>query len=228
VRYTFTVALTDGVRLRRTTTAQQLADQLSERILSGAAAPGHRLRESAIATELGVARNTVREAVRLLELAGLVHYEVNRGAVVVNPTPETLHELYASRAVLELAGVRAATAAGLGPVEAAYDRLAQVAHTADATRIVPADLGFHAAIVGLLGNARIDSFYGQLARELHFYLMFLMTHDDAFTDPAVILTDHRTILEALQVGATDVAAAETIAHLDRNEARALTALDAGH
>ena len=66
----------DGIVLRRSTTAQQVADALSERILAGAFPPGDRLRESAIATELGIARNTVREAVRILQLGGLVRRDL--------------------------------------------------------------------------------------------------------------------------------------------------------
>ena len=95
----------DGMVLRRLTTAQQVADGLSERILAGAFGPGDRLRESAIATELGVARNTVREAVRILELSGLVRYEVGRGAVVISPTPENVEALYTARERLETAAV---------------------------------------------------------------------------------------------------------------------------
>jgi DNA-binding GntR family transcriptional regulator len=87
----------DGFALRRSTTAQQVADGLSERILTGAFAPGDRLRESAIATQLGVARNTIREAVRILERGGLVRYEVNRGAVVISPTPANVDALSQAR-----------------------------------------------------------------------------------------------------------------------------------
>lgn len=78
------------IKLRRTTTAQQVADGLSELIMSGRFEPGTRLRESAIAAELGVSRNTVREAVRVLQLGGLVRHEVNRGAVVITPTSENV------------------------------------------------------------------------------------------------------------------------------------------
>jgi len=210
----------DGLSLRRTTTAQQLADALSDRILSGAIAPGQRMRESAIAAELGVARNTVREAVRILELAGLVRHEVNRGAVVVSPTPETLDELYESRVVLEVAAIRSATDPDrLDTVEKAYARLVDVADSRDAGRVVPADLEFHAAIVSLLNNRRILVFYEQLTRELHFYLMYLMAHDHEFDDPAAIIGDHHDIFEALRAGDLDRAATVASDHLERNKAR---------
>jgi DNA-binding GntR family transcriptional regulator len=221
------MALIDGLSFRRTTTAQQLADGLSERILSGAIAPGRRMRESAIAAELGVARNTIREAVRILEIAGLVRCEVNRGAVVVSPTPDALRELYACRAVLEVAGIRATgSPERLGAVERAFDRLVEATDSRDAGRIVPADLDFHGAIVALQGNSRIQGFYQQLSRELHFYLMYLMARDSVFQDPSAIIDDHRVILDALLAGELDRAAAETIKHLDLNEARVLAALDA--
>jgi DNA-binding GntR family transcriptional regulator len=115
----------DGMVLRRSTTAQQLADGLSERILAGAFAAGDRLRESAIATELGVARNTVREAVRMLELSGLVRYEVNRGAVVISPTPERVDALYTARERLETAAVsRVPKSDQLAAISEAFDALA--------------------------------------------------------------------------------------------------------
>ena len=112
----------DGMVLRRSTTAQQVADGLSERILAGAFGPGDRLRESAIATELGVARNTVREAVRILELSGLVRYEVGRGAVVISPTPQNVEALYTARERLETAAVsRVPTREQLTAISEAFD-----------------------------------------------------------------------------------------------------------
>jgi len=165
VRYTSTVMLTEGLSFRRTRTAQQLADGLSERILSGSIAPGQRLRESALAEALGVARNTVREAMRILEIGGLVRHEVNRGAVVISPTPETLEELYESRVVLESTALLSTTKPEqIEEVEKAYARLLDVASSRDARQIVSADLALHGAIVGMLNNSRIESFYKQLSR----------------------------------------------------------------
>src|SRR3954465_15720146 len=127
----------DGIELRRSTTAQQVADALSERILAGAFPPGDRLRESAIATELGIARNTVREAVRILQLGGLVRHEVNRGAVVISPTAENVDALYTARERLETAAVsRTATPAQLTAITDAFERLAEATETHEAGRIV--------------------------------------------------------------------------------------------
>src|SRR3712207_2196188 len=131
-RYPRGMSALDGMVLRRSTTAQQLADGLSERILTGAFAAGDRLRESAIATELGVARNTLREAVRMLELRGLVRYEVNRGAVVISPTPERVDALYTARERLETAAVsRDAKPGQLAAISEAFAALARAADSHD-------------------------------------------------------------------------------------------------
>lgn len=210
----------DGIVLRRSTTAQQVAEGLSERILDGAFAPGDRLRESAIASELGIARNTVREAVRILELGGLVRYEVNRGAVVISPTPESVDALYTARERLETAAVsHPAAPEHMEAVVAAFDALTSVVESRDARRIVETDLAFHAAIVALLGSSRLDKFYAELTLELRFYLMVLSVEDREFENPDRLLAEHRAILDAVRSGDTDRAIDEVRAHIRTNALR---------
>lgn len=210
----------DGAVLRRTTTAQQLADLLLERILAGAFRPGDRLRESAIAAELGVARNTVREAVRILELGGLVRHEVNRGAVVIPLTVESLDAVYTARERLETAAVaRPVSEAEIAGLEVAYDALAHAVQTRDVARIVEADLAFHAAIVALLGSSRLSRFYADLTQELRFYLTVLSVADREHENPEALLAEHRTILDAIGSGDPGAAVRAVRAHVEVNAAR---------
>lgn len=210
----------DGLVIQRVTAAQQVADGLSERILSGRIAPGSRLRESAIATELRVARNTVREAVRLLELSGLVRYEVNRGAVVITPTVETVDALYAARAALEVAAIRTPPSpAHLQAVQDAFDRLRAATETHDVSQIVKIDLELHKSIVAMLNSTRIDEFYGELTRELHYYLSVLSVEDREYDRPEVVISSHEKIVTAIASGDPERAVQEVTAHLDRNAAR---------
>jgi DNA-binding GntR family transcriptional regulator len=210
----------DGMVLRRSTTAQQLADGLSERILAGAFAAGDRLRESAIATELGVARNTVREAVRMLELSGLVRYEVNRGAVVISPTPERVDELFTARERLETAAVsRVLASEQRAAIGEAFDALVRAADSHDARRIVDKDLAFHTAIVALLDSTRLDEFYAELTRELRFYLMVLSVEDREFESPDVLLAEHEAIVSAIRSGDSARAVREVRAHIETNAQR---------
>ncbi|GLY47937.1 GntR family transcriptional regulator [Lentzea sp. NBRC 102530] len=200
----------DGLEVRRTTTAQQLADGLSERIMAGAFGPGDRLRESAIAAELGVARNTIREAVRILELTGLVRYEVNRGAVVIAPTAEKIEALYTARERLETAAlVRTPRPEQLAAITEAFDALCDAA-TNDPSAIVDRDLAFHQAIVALLDSTRLDEFFASLTQELRFYLTVLAKDETADE----VIAEHRAILDAVRLGDRDRAVAEIHAHVE--------------
>lgn len=80
--------------------AEQIAARLSERILSGAYAPGQRIMEQGVAAEFAVSRGPVREALRLLEKEGLVIILARRGAQVTNPTIEEVNEIFDIRAML--------------------------------------------------------------------------------------------------------------------------------
>ena len=206
--------------LRRSTTAQQVADGLSQQIMAGAFTAGDRLRESALAAELGVARNTMREAVRILELSGLVRYEVNRGAVVISPTPEKVDALYTARERLEsLAAAQVPTPEQLAVINAAFDDLVAATQSREAPLIVEKDLAFHAAIVAMLGSSRIDDFYAELTRELRFYLVVLSVQDREFEHPESVLREHQPIVDALRAADPDRAVAEVRAHINRNAAR---------
>jgi DNA-binding GntR family transcriptional regulator len=79
----------------------RLAAEIQSRVLSGEIATGTRLRQESLASEFGVSRTPVREALRQLQSSGLVAVEPNRGAVVRGPSPREIREAYAVRAELE-------------------------------------------------------------------------------------------------------------------------------
>ena len=100
--------------------AEQIAAQLAERILTGAATPGQRIMEQAVAAEFAVSRGPVREALRLLEKDGLVTILPRRGAQVTNLSIAEVKEIFDIRAALN--GLR--------------DR--QIAEDPERSRILPA------------------------------------------------------------------------------------------
>jgi DNA-binding GntR family transcriptional regulator len=79
----------------------RLAATIQSRVLSGEIPTGMRLRQETLASEFGVSRTPVREALRKLESSGLVLVEPNRGAVVRGPSARDVREAYAVRAELE-------------------------------------------------------------------------------------------------------------------------------
>ena len=87
----------------------RLAATIQARVLSGEFASGSRLRQESLATEFGVSRTPVREALRKLQAAGIVQLEPRRGARVRGPSAREVREAYEVRAELE--GLAAALAA---------------------------------------------------------------------------------------------------------------------
>jgi DNA-binding GntR family transcriptional regulator len=88
----------------------RLAATIQARVLSGEFASGSRLRQESLATEFGVSRTPVREALRKLQAAGIVQLEPRRGARVRGPSAREVREAYQVRAELE--GLAAGLAAG--------------------------------------------------------------------------------------------------------------------
>jgi DNA-binding GntR family transcriptional regulator len=88
----------------------RLAATIQARVLSGEFASGSRLRQESLATEFGVSRTPVREALRKLQAAGIVQLEPRRGARVRGPSAREVREAYEVRAELE--GLAASLASG--------------------------------------------------------------------------------------------------------------------
>lgn len=76
-------------------------NKIREDILDGRYKQHEELREAAIGIELGVSRTPVREALRQLELEGLVNIVPNKGAYVTGITPKDVRDIYMIRARLE-------------------------------------------------------------------------------------------------------------------------------
>lgn len=87
--------------LARRTLTDAAADALRDRILAGRLRAGAPLRQAALATELGVSRIPLREALNRLEAEGLVTLEPHRGAVVAELPLDDVVELFELRAMLE-------------------------------------------------------------------------------------------------------------------------------
>jgi DNA-binding GntR family transcriptional regulator len=207
----------EGIAIRRVSTASQVADAMTDLILRGEIKSGEHLRENALVTSLGVSRNTVREAVRLLEQSGLVHHEFNYGAVVIKPSIDDLTDLYRVRLHLEVAAVGIkAKPEQIAIVRAAYDALRDEAHGRDPREIVLKDLAFHASIVDLLGSKRLSATFAQIMVELRFYLQVLSFEDREYDRPEALIQEHRAIMDMIEAGDTHRAAEAVSGHVEAN------------
>lgn len=163
------LVLPEAPRLDRPSAADLAAERLRTWIICGDLAPGTRLPEEQLCDALGVSRNTLRESFRLLGHERLVVHELNRGVFVRTLTAADVTDLYLVRELAELAGVRAARAAGAPLVQRVEDAVAagtEAARAEDWSAFATADLGFHQALAALAGSARIDELMGRLLAEL--------------------------------------------------------------
>ncbi|MFF0205449.1 GntR family transcriptional regulator [Streptomyces sp. NPDC005017] len=158
----------DRVLLGRTSTAERVADILRSRIAEGCFPPGTRLSEDSIGGALGVSRNTLREAFRLLTHERLLVHELNRGVFVRVLTAEDVEDIYRTRALVECAVVR-----GLGEPPYALDGLAEAVAQGrragaedDWKALGTANIRFHQELVALARSPRTDELMRGVFAEL--------------------------------------------------------------
>jgi DNA-binding GntR family transcriptional regulator len=202
----------ERISLNRQSTAQQVASILSRMIFDGVLRAGEPLRESALATSIGVSRNTLREAVRILERGALVTYEVNRGSIVTQPKREAVAELYLARGVIETAAARRKpTSKDLERLAIAMGELrraAEVRPTVDIDGLVVADLGFHKAIAAMLGSQRLSALHDELCTELRFYVLAMSVASREYEKPEQVVREHEEMFSA--IAGDDRAKAEAV------------------
>jgi DNA-binding GntR family transcriptional regulator len=207
-----------GFNIKRVSTADQVATLLRERILCGDFKPGTPLREAALASLIGVSRNSLREALRILIQEGLVRHTVHRGISVTQLDPDDIGEIYRLRRLLEGLAVESAQPdeeelAGLAD---AADQLEQAAQAHDWPKLVELDIRFHRLLVGLLGSERLDAFYSNLVSELRLGLVML---DRASPDFIQMSSEHRKFVKLLAAGRHKDCARALDAHLAETERR---------
>jgi len=214
-----------GAAIQRQSTTEQAAAALREVILSGEIPPGTPLREAALATELGVSRNTVREAGRLLGGEGLVRHQMNRGIVVAEITAADIRDIYAARAAIETAAAQALTAhrdpAIYQRLESLVGQIEDAFAQGDAAGVLDADRLFHATLVAAARSPRLSGFHAQLQQEQRLALSLAERSSRALGRTA---DDHRALLDALR-GSPAEAKAQVSTHLQAGAAELLRLRD---
>jgi DNA-binding GntR family transcriptional regulator len=204
-----------------------VAQALRTAILDGALKPATPLREAEVAQSLGVSRNTVREAVRLLVNQGLATHHMHRGGAVVQLDARDVADIYRVRRVLELRAIASADAdpERLAGLDAALGELGQAARSNDPQLLVEKDIRFHREIVALLGSRRLNDFFANIQSEVHLCLAIISTVDSEYLRADTIVAEHRHIYDLLAAGDKDAAQKALRRHLDVNEARLKQIID---
>ena len=146
---------------------------LRQAILSGQLQPGERLMEIHLAKQLGVSRTPVREAIRKLELEGLVSTIPRRGAVVAEITRTDMEDVLEVRHALEDLAVRRASEnmseEQLNELKKASARFEECVRKDDLRASAQADEEFHEIISEATGNRRLLQILNNLRGQIYRY-----------------------------------------------------------
>jgi len=211
----------ENSQISRVSIADQVASILRRRILDGELTPGTPLQEVPVAASLGVSRNTVREATRILSLEGLLKRSAHRGVKVAQHSLKDIEEIYQLRYLLEIPAVLAAKPEDADIFEEVQDALegyVQAVQEMDWVRAVRFDLQFHALLIRFHRNRRLESFYQKLIGELR---MGMVLVDRLHDDPGQLVPAHRRIYELLTGGELRECADLLSQHLRDSESRLL-------
>ncbi|GCD88182.1 GntR family transcriptional regulator [Nocardioides sp. LS1] len=186
--------------LDRTMLRDQIKDLIIERILDGTYAPGDRIVEMTVATELGVSQAPVREALRDLEAMRFIESLPYKGARVRHVTTEELSETYPVRASLEeLAGTLAASRVDdvlLESLEAELEDMRKCARAGEVHQQLSHDARFHELIVEAAGNRVLLEAWRALRIEARTLISVIKSDSDLLE----IAETHTVIVEALRSG----------------------------
>jgi DNA-binding GntR family transcriptional regulator len=163
--------LTANVLQQQRSTPDLIADALREAILRGIVQEGQSLRQDEIATQFGVSRIPVREALRQLEAEGLVTLHLHRGAIVSVLTIKQAQEICEILSALETTAIELAiphfTESNL---EKAVEILPAMDQTTDATRLAQLNWEFHATLYAIADRPRLLTMIKNLHTNIDRYI----------------------------------------------------------
>lgn len=191
-------------RVENLTLWERVHAHLREEILANRLQAGTELQESALATQLGVSRAPVREAIGRLATEGLVVVRPRRGAVVRELSRDDFLEAYQVREALEAMAARLATFRlddeDLARLEQLTSTMATHAEREEVDAFFEANAAFHAALVDASGNRRLRELYAQLVGQMNRYRRRSLALRGSLHQS---VAEHRAILAALAARDSD-------------------------
>jgi DNA-binding GntR family transcriptional regulator len=198
------------VNLDRSTLRERALEALRSAITSGQYRPGDHLGEVELATNLGISRGTVREALRHLQQEGLVTASNRNMLRVSTISPRDVRELFRVRAALEGLALSEIIASpqrkkAVRALREALSRLADTDDAGDFTTRLEADLGFHLLLCELSGNAVLVEAWRYLEGRIR---VTIMNCESVDTPSMMARARHAPIVDAIERG--DVEAARSV------------------
>jgi DNA-binding GntR family transcriptional regulator len=204
------------VGLERETLTEKVANKLRDSIVLGRLTPGTRLVETELAQELGVSKNTLREALRTLQTEGLIEYRPHKGTVVALITEQDIVEFFSLRSILEgLAARRVAefgSAQQMAELRIQVKELIETAQARDARRMNEMDLHLHQTIWEMSGHRLLQKMLTGLQNQIRVH-MYVNTDENMELVDYVV--PHGALIDALASRDPDEAERVMREHIDR-------------
>ena len=191
---------------------------LRQAILKGELAPGERLMESQLAEKRGVSRTPIREAIRKLELEGLVLMIPRKGAEVARISEKSLRDVLEVRRSLEELAIELAcermSQEELDDLAQAQEAFRQAIERGEAMAIAETDEHYHDLIYQGTGNEKLVQILNNLREQMYRYRLEYIKDKDK---RQILLLEHDHILKALK--SRNIAEAKNAVreHIDNQE-----------
>lgn len=191
---------------------------LRQAILKGELEPGERLMEIQLAERLGVSRTPIREAIRKLELEGLVLMIPRKGAEVAEISEKSLREVLEVRRSLEELAIELAcqriTPEELTALEEAENRFARAVEDGEVMAIAESDENYHELIYQATANDRLVQILNNLREQMYRYRLEYIKDEDR---RQILVVEHEHILRAVR--RRDIADAKSAVreHIDNQQ-----------
>lgn len=187
---------------------------LRNAIITGELQPGERLMETQLAQKLGVSRTPIREAIRKLELEGLVIMVPRKGAQVAQFTEKDIQDVLEVRAALEALAAKLACKRmddrAFLKLQLAIAEYSYAAKNKDLETMIEKDVEFHDIICNATQNDKLIQMFNNLKEQVNRYrITYLKNVEDSDTVEA----EHIAILEALKNKNEEVASELASKHI---------------
>ncbi|WP_270284192.1 GntR family transcriptional regulator [[Clostridium] scindens] len=202
---------------------------LRQAILRGELKPGERLMEIQLANKLGVSRTPIREAIRKLELEGLVLMIPRKGAEVAEITEKSLRDVLEVRRALEELAVQLAcekiTKEEMRELERVAKEFQQVVNSSDITEIAEVDVCFHDIIYTATDNQKLIQLLNNLREQMYRYRVEYLKRDGVFPQ---LIAEHEAIIRHIENNEKEKATEVMCRHIDNQVETVIDVIRAKH
>lgn len=181
--------------------------------------------EIQLANKLGVSRTPIREALRKLELEGLVNMVPRKGAEVADITEKSLRDVLEVRKALEELSVQLAcekiTEEEIEELKRVAERFKDTLNDQDVTKIAEADVAFHDVIYTATDNQKLILLLNNLREQMYRYRVEYLKKEEAYPQ---LIAEHEELIDNISKRNKEEATRIMCEHIDNQVATVINVI----